>query len=525
MKQQSDFLYELIKSLNGSEKRYFTLYLQRHFKDGNISLSLFHTLQKQSEYNEDAAIEAIGVSKNHFAVQKTILYKQLLQALIQYNADSDAIQKLQQEVFAAKILLQKGLIQQAKVKVKQFKTDALRYEQHEVIMQAIQLETAIAAREQFRNVSAEDIRHYYDETAQMADEILTESSYRYAYNAAQKIQLQAGGKSDVKAKEVRALLKNADTRRAKKTLTRKALMDKMQTEALYHFMNRDTVKAFDINTEFIKMMETDEALIPLYPQRYFAALNNYLIDCFNLAETNALQTTLIKMRALKDNPAFKKLSNLEVNIFRITYQAELNYLISQGKFSGALKTVDAVKAGLQKYGESIPVHHRMNLEYLCAYVLFGAGKYEAASITLDSVQQYSRAETAAAPDVMTAVMQVICHYEMKSYSIIDSLVKSCKRKLNNHREMMSDGIFELLNAINAYAVKLPTGSDWKKLEAKLEASDTKTDSAYYGYFDYRVYVAAKAGGCRMRWLGGPPETMIYLISVIIMINSQIQMKV
>ncbi|MCW3127738.1 MAG: hypothetical protein JWO03_3396 [Bacteroidetes bacterium] len=492
MKQQSEYLFELIKSLNGPEKRYFTLYLRRHFKDGNISLSLFQTLQNQSIYNEDAAVKATAVSRNHFAVQKTILYKQLLQALIQYNADSDVLQRLQQEVFAAKLLLQKGLTHQAKVKVRQIKADAAQYEQHEIALQAIQLESVIAAREQFRNVSAEDIQGHYAETGQRTDDILAESAYRFAYNSAQKIQLQAGGKSDAKAKEVKALLKTINTRQAKKPLTRKALMDKMQTEALYHFMNRDTAKAFDINTEFIAMMEADSALIPLYPQRYFAALNNYLIDCFNLSRTEAFQTTLAKMRELKDNPAFKKLSNLEVNIFRITYQAELNYLISEGEFTKALAAVKDVKERLQKYGDSIPVHHRMNLEYLSAYMLFGAGKYEAASAILDSVQQYSRAETAAAPDVMTAVMQVICHYEMKSYSIIDSLVKSCKRKLNNHKEMLSEGIFELLNAINGFAVKLPTENDWKKLSARLESADSKTDAAYSNYFEYRVYVSAQA---------------------------------
>lgn len=491
MKPHSDFLFDLINGLTGSEKRYFNLFLRRHFKEGGASLTLYQTLQNQSTYDETAAIRATGLSRNHYAVQKTILYKQLLQALIQYNAETDPLQKLQQEVFAAKILLQKGLTAQAKAKLQHVKDAAGKYEQHEVMLQIIQMETAIAAREQFRHTTREGILAYHTEIADSTAMLMTESTWRTTYNRAQHIQLQAGGKSDTKAREVKALLKSTATQTARKKLTQKALMDKMQSEALYHFMNRDTVRAFQANTEFISMMESDGTLIQLYPQRYFAALNNYLIDCFNLSETAAFQQTLTKMRGLKDNPAFRKLLNLEVNIFRITYQAELNYLISSGGFGHALSILDTVRDGLKDYKDSIPIHYRVNLEYLCAYALFGAGQHAAASSALDNVQQYSRTDTALAPAVMTAVMQVLCHYELKNYSIIDSLVKSAKRKLKQHKEMPSDGILELLNGINAFAVKQPTAVDWQKLQAKLDSSQDKTDASYSGYFDYRTYVAAR----------------------------------
>lgn len=504
MKPASDFLFDLIKSLNGSEKRYCHLFLRRHLREGSISLTLYQALQGQDHYDESSALDSTGLSRNHFAVQKTILYKQLLQALIQYNAETDLLQKLQQDVFAARLLLQKGLTLQARTKLRHIREDARRYEQHEILLQIIQLEAAISAREQFRQTSMEDIAATHREITATTDQVLLESTWRYAYSTAQKLQLQAGGKSDKAAGEVKTLLKSVTAKTAKNKLTKKALMDKMQSEALYHFMNRETAKAFEVNTAFITMIEADEALIRLYPQRYFAALNNYLIDCFNLSETAAFQQTLVKMRALKDNTAFKKLLNLEINIFRITYQAELNYLISKGQFAQAVATIENVKSGLKNYKENIPVHYRMNLEYLCAYALFGAGRYSDASAMLDSVQRYRRGDTAVAPDVMTAVMQVICHYELKNYSIIDSLVKSAKRKLNQHKEMASESVFELLNSINNFAVKPPETSDWEKLQKKLEQSQDKTDASYPGYFDYRTYVAARSGhtSYAAAWLKG-----------------------
>lgn len=485
-------MFDLIKSLNGSEKRYFNLFLRRHFKGGSVSLTLYETLQRQNTYDEPAAIGATGLGRNHYAVQKTILYKQLLQALIQYNTETDLPQKLQQEIFATKILLQKGLTQQAKVKQNQIRQSAEQYEQHEVMLQALQLGAAIAAREQFRDTDMEDIDMYHQNTASITDQIWLESLWRYTYNAAQKIQLQAGGKSEANAGRVKSLLKKATIQSGKKSLTRKAQMDKMQTEALYHFMHRDAVKAFRINTAFIAMIEADSTLISLYPQRYFSALNNYLIDCFNLSETGSFQQTLSKMRGLKENPAFRKLLNLEINIFRITYQAELNFLIARGEFEQAAELLEPVKNGLKEHKDNIPIHHRINMEYLCAYALFGSGQYSAASSMLDGVQRYRRTDTAAAPDVMAAVMQVLCHYELKNYSIIDSLVKSAKRKLKQHNEMASESTLELLNSVSHFAVKQPQKSDWEKLGVKLDRALDKTETTYSNYFDYRTYVASKA---------------------------------
>ena len=83
MKSNSPYVFDLIKSLTNSEKRYFSLFAQRHYPEDNHSLRLFHIVGKQDKYAEKEAMEKAELSKNNFAVQKNILYNQILTALIQ----------------------------------------------------------------------------------------------------------------------------------------------------------------------------------------------------------------------------------------------------------------------------------------------------------------------------------------------------------------------------------------------------------------------------------------------------------
>lgn len=495
MKSTSPHLFDLIKSLTNSEKRYFTLFSKRHFSEDNHSLRLFQAIVKQDEYNESKAISETGLAKNNFAVQKNLLYGQILSALVQFDTSGNHVMRLQQDIFACQKLMQKGLIAQARARLSQIKADAEKYEMHEAGLQALQIESALHAREQYRHTSENNLEEWLRASQLLTAKINTEAYVKSMNSRAQKIQLSTGGKSAASSTAIKKLLDEAKAKLPTMQVTEKAKMDLLQTEALYYFLSGNTAKAAEINAGFIALMESQRHWIQFFPQRYFSALNNYLIDCFVLKKQKELLQGLEKMRALKDDPAFKKTSNLEPNIFRITYQVELNFMIAAGKFSEATKILPVVKEGLKKYEGKIPLHHRMNMEYLCAYVLFGSGRYHEASAQIDILQQYSRSETAALIDDVAAIMQVICHYELGNYSILDSLVKSCKRKLNERKmNMPPDLEFDLLNALLSFSVKEPSAKDWQKLWTKLskDSENQKPHTPHSEYFDFFNYVYAKS---------------------------------
>ncbi len=110
----SSDLHQLIKSLSGAEKRYFTLINSLHNKKGeNIAYTLFQAIDEQKVYDETALIEQLKDTSipQQLSSLKNKLFTQILKALQQYranhaSAETKALELLEQ----AKILLNKSMI-------------------------------------------------------------------------------------------------------------------------------------------------------------------------------------------------------------------------------------------------------------------------------------------------------------------------------------------------------------------------------------------------------------------------------
>ena len=79
----TDALFQLVKSLEKSEKRHFKLYIKRSSSNENLKIiQLFDALDKMIEYDEKVLMKKLSpVTKPQLANLKSHLYKQLLASL------------------------------------------------------------------------------------------------------------------------------------------------------------------------------------------------------------------------------------------------------------------------------------------------------------------------------------------------------------------------------------------------------------------------------------------------------------
>ena len=112
------------------------------------------------------------------------------------------------------------------------------------------------------------------------------------------------------------------------------LLDISQARATGAFIKGEYRNAWQHNKHLVELIETNN-LTSRYPDRYFSLLNNFLIDSMQLGERDIVIKGLDKLRGLAKNPAFRKLSNLDMNIFRLGYQLELNLCLIDGRFEEA----------------------------------------------------------------------------------------------------------------------------------------------------------------------------------------------
>ena len=97
MKTPSNNLFDLIKMMSASEKRYFQKYAQRHSNGkANQYLQLFHTISSIQEYDEAEIKKAMKDTTivSHFAVTKRYLYEQVLDSLHHYHLNQRLEEKI-----------------------------------------------------------------------------------------------------------------------------------------------------------------------------------------------------------------------------------------------------------------------------------------------------------------------------------------------------------------------------------------------------------------------------------------------
>lgn len=109
MKSKSD-LFQLIKAMSKSEKRYFTLDAQKSGRKGARYLELFHTINAMEEYDEAKLKKQFP---KNLPMDKTYLYEAILRSMRDYRSANSHAARIKELILDAKYLYERGLYDQS----------------------------------------------------------------------------------------------------------------------------------------------------------------------------------------------------------------------------------------------------------------------------------------------------------------------------------------------------------------------------------------------------------------------------
>src|SRR5438874_2188494 len=111
----TDALFQLICSLEKSEKRHFKLYIKRSSAKEELKIvQLFDALDKLEEYDEKYLLKKLSpITKPQLSNLKTHLYKQLLASLRLLKTTENTDLQLSEHMDNARLLYNKGLKHQS----------------------------------------------------------------------------------------------------------------------------------------------------------------------------------------------------------------------------------------------------------------------------------------------------------------------------------------------------------------------------------------------------------------------------
>lgn len=460
----SDNLFDLIKSLNPSEKRHFKLYSQRHvIGEENNYLKLFDAIDKQEEYDEAALKKKFQLEKFvlQIHVAKNYLYNLVLRSLNEYHTVDSANIQLRELLSSAEILFGKGLYKQASKILIKLKEKAYRYEKQIYVLEVIVLENKIAFALQDMEAAKKVITLGADEEDQLLKDYQNARQYKYLSDKL-KIFTKTKGtvKRDEDTTELDSIIEHPLLNNEQNAISYSTKYSFFHVYSKYFSVKEDYKSAYPYCNKLVHLIESHPDQTTKNPQAYLLALNHLLVILKELRKFDEFAVALKKLKSVQS-----KTIHFQSRAFAYIFIHEWNFLFYTGKYQECISLLPFLEEGLQKYDNQITSDIKLLFYFDVFYGYFVLGQYQQAIKWLNKILNDKR--TAIRQDIHNfgMIVNIILHYEMKDFDLLEYLIRSAQRLFEKEKE---DHKFELLVLLNMKSlIKVHSAEEKRKMFIKL----------------------------------------------------------
>ena len=231
-------------------------------------------------------------------------------------------------------------------------------------------------------------------------------------------------------------------------------------------------------------------------KEFLYALSDAIAMSYNLKRFDLCISYLRKQREISDKTGALSAGTPNfLEMYFKSYSFELNIYIISGYFNEGLKIVDEVQDWLKKYSGRINKSEELKVIYSIAYLYFGAGDLSKSLYWLNKILN-DKSENRLDYKAFARIMNLIIHYELENYDLMDYEYKSLKRYLTK-----KDKLYEYENLIINTLKKLPDINDKKERIFQLELlkneiilklnSSEGSDIKALDYFDILSWIESR----------------------------------
>ncbi len=366
--QKNDDIYELIQSMDASEKRYFKRYSSIHSdKKDSVSIQIFDVLDKMKSYSEDKLKDHFKDQKTaqHLHVSKNYLLKNILRSLRSYHQSFSKESELKDILVEIEILSQKKQYNLAyKILSKAYKT-AYQYELFLQILEILQWISRIQfydpqlEMEEFQNSEEELSKILEVFTWDAKLEAYLYQLIRYFENPVSKILLNLEFPNE--------------NHPVNQFISTKSLI--LFIKALISQIHGEIHESFEHLKEAEKLFLKNKELIAEKPTRYFLLLAIQIDTAIQLKFFPEALQTILSAKSIYDSLKTHKIKALKED-FDANYVYKLLYIYnSMGKYDQSVAYFENFTSKNSDYQSIFPSHILLNIWIQIAYSYFGVGNY------------------------------------------------------------------------------------------------------------------------------------------------------
>jgi len=490
----SDTLFQLIHSLEKSEKRHFKLYIKRSSTKEDLKIvQLFDAMDKLSDYDEKALLKKLpGIEKPQLSNLKTHLYKQILASLRLLKSAESIDLQLNEMFDYAHILYKKGLFQQSLRILDRAKETARANQKFNFLAQALALE---------KRIETLHITH----SMQMRAESLSAESLEVSARIDMVARL-----SNLALLVYSWYIKNGHARNEKdEERIKQFLEDQLPSTAWqqtgfyerlylyqiynwYAFIRQDFLMYYRYSQKWMDLFDEQPLMKRVETSHYIKALHNLLNAHFDLRNYEKFEITLRQFEAFALTDRVKENDNFRIQSFLYITTAKINQVFMQGNFKEGLLMVPEIETRLQEYDLFIDRHRILVLNYKIASLYFGSANY---ATCIDYLQRIINDQVDMRNDLQcyARVLHLMAHYELGNFELMESLTKSVYRFMAKKETLtrVEEEMFKFLRS-SFGASRYELKAEFEKFLEKIKKFErNRFETRAFAYLDLVSWVESK----------------------------------
>ncbi len=491
---ENPHLFQLIKSLNQAEKRYFKLFATAFTDDTNY-VRLFDLINQQKSYNEEELKKTFEGQKiaKQFNVFKFYLVKLIMRSLRLFHEEDRDTDVLMNGIKNVDILMQKVLLAKANKEIQRLKKKALQIEQH-------LLHREILTREKQLMLLNNDLKRAKKITQEEEDIIaIIDIEKRYKYFASKtnflisKKNFKRYPKVLVQLEELRDEIEQEQ-------------YDKLPTESLKlsylfslstcYYAEDNLKKATQLLRKRQELFEANNFLIEKLPLGYVSTLNNLSSLYINQKQGNDFINVNQKLKILPEkHKVFTSMRMIQYTTINAILSIS-DYYNNIGDFAKSVALEPQAINLFENKQLMIPNIDKAVMFNHLAQAYFGiedfskALEYNNKSINLlDSNHK----------TMLSAFISfhLLVHFELGNDIIIPSIARSSKRviKKQNAHYQIEQALAKSIEKISSIVDLNKKRIEFEKLEESLKciAADAREIKAL-DEFPYLIWIESKITG-------------------------------
>lgn len=492
--RSTDALFQLIHTLEKSEKRNFKLYVTRNTASDDLKIiQLFDALDKMSEYDEELLLKRNpSIKKQQLSNIKAHLYKQLLASLRLLKTNDNLHLQLNEQLDYARLLYNKGLYLQSLKLLEKLKETAKEHDQVNFLMQALFLE---------KNIEVLHITRSLENRA----ELLTSEAEQSGRRLLRITQL-----SNLALKLYSWYIKNGHARNEHDAQAIKQFFDNslpgdveqltefyekmyyFQSYCWYAFILFDFLMYYRYCQRWVDLFEKKPEMIKAETGHYIKGMHNLISANFDLKNHRKFIEYLNKFEEFAETPLVTGNDNNKVQCFVYINIARLNKHFMEGTFTQGLELVPFIEDKLKEYILYLDRHRILVFYYKISSLYFGSGDYDKTITYLHKIINW-KVDLRTDLQCYARLLHLIAHYEIGNFDIMEYLIKSVYRfmaKMEN-LSIVEEEIFKFLRSSFHLSYR-KLKPEFEKLLHKLKnLENNRFETRAFSYLDIISWLESK----------------------------------